>query len=333
MVATFVCGQTPVGPPTISGSPTIQNVTVYPSPVVTATAGSVVPLQFEAQFSNGQVSRNITGLSILSASARGLSAKVNCAPVIGQCTVTSQLTGSVTVGAFTPDGNFGYGSGQVTIIFVPAENQARVGGDALILSTSSVQATDQETLSLFATSPKDYPGTYCQLQYTVNGSMQNLSFPTCFTRGQRVLLGKVDVLPQQAAGNYSFSAAMYDAAGNTLAFSTSSYVVKSVFNMPMTSQFDYASNLTVSAIIYTQNTNLQIVLMRGDGFYLPLPTITFASGMQQQMTFYNGSLGYSAQLPSGCYTVAVLAQFLDGSGSYSQVVPNGVCLNQALFLN
>lgn len=337
--ATFAQTPTPAPPPIVTQQVQINGSSVYPGPVVTAFVGASVVAQFEVQTNvgAGQLTRNLVGLPVVVQVNKADSQKVAtiCQMAIGQCTVSASSPGPVTIGLTSPGGQFGYSQSQLVIDFVPAVTQAQVGPASLIISPSALQYNEGDVVTLFATVPSDFSGQYCQatISFLGNGNSQSISFPNCFKRGQRIEVGQATILPQQGTGNYGVQVVLYDQNGQNLASGFGNYSVKSGMK-PFDAAIDSANNITVNATVYVPNVDISLVLLRGDGFYLPLgQTFTYASGSNVQAVFYNGSLGFPVTLPSGYYTVAMLARNQDGTPAFTSVLPNGLYLASQTTLN
>lgn len=331
---------TPV--PTTTPSVAISG-TVYPGPVLTAPAGTAVEVQFELVIGDQTRVRNFYGqpVSIRYFQYGGAEAGVSCDWTTARCKVRSPKPGAVRVNLSNTEGSWGYYGGSVVVNFTPSAQSAPMTYREITLpiSASTVQGTEGETVTASVTFPQDFGGPDNPVELrifsraAVPGSDRNVYFPNGVKAGQRVTLGKFDVLPQTQMGSYGLSVELKNPRTQLiLGRGDSELLVKSGYQ-GFTAKLDESGNVTVSGQL-PPDARYQLVLLRGEGFCLPLNTVQYQTGSQYELVSYNGSNagGSEYRLPAGYYSLAVVGEFPGSAGGYARVVPNAIYVNQELAL-
>lgn len=324
--------------------PTVQQVSItalaYPGPAVTSTVNSVAEIQFEVIINNATRYRNLSQVPVsIRWKGYGLagSPRVSCDMGSGRCKVASDKPGAVIIGVYDPTGNWGYYGGNVTINFLPEATNSIAFREAQIpVVTSTVQGTERETLTAWAVMPKDYAGP-ASLDFNIQGQQgKSVFFPTGVKSGQRVEIGKFEILPQAEMGTQNISVTLSQSqTGTALGRGNSALAVKSGYRQ-FEAKLDDRGNLTVSGNL-SSSMQYQLVLLRGDGFYFPLNSIQYpVGGTSGEIVAYNGSQAQGSEylLPMGFYSVGVIGvdtASIDG-WTNSVVLTNAIYLDSTLSL-
>lgn len=310
----------------------------YPGPAVTATVNSVAEIQFEV-IVNGTRYRDLTKVPVsMRWTGYGLASnpRVSCDTSSGRCKVASDKPGAVIIGVYDPTGNWGYYGGNVTINFLPEATSSIAFRETQIpVVVSTIQGTEHETLTAWAVMPKDYAGT-ASLEFNIQGQGKSVFFPAGVKAGQRVEIGKFEVLPQSELGTQNISVTLIQSqTGMALGRGNSTLAVKSGYRQ-FEAKLDDRGNLVVSGNL-PSSIQYQLVLLRGDNFYFPLSSIQYpAGGTAGEIVAYNGSQAQGSEylLPMGYYSVAVIGvdtASIDGWTS-SVVLTNAIYLDATLSL-
>lgn len=332
------------GQPTTAPTPSVAiSGSVYPGPVLTAPAGTAVEVQFELVIGDQTRVRNFYNqpVSIRYYSYGGAEAGVSCDWTTARCKVRSPKPGAVRVNLSNAEGSWGYYGGSVVVNFTPSATSAPMGYREVTLpiTSSTVQGTEGETITASVTFPQDFGGPDNPVELRIfnrlaaPGTDRNVYFPSGVRAGQRVALGKFDVLPQTQMGSHGLGVELKNPRTQlVVARGDSEYMVKSGYQA-FTAKLDESGNITVSGQL-PPDARYQMVLLRGDGFYLPLNTIQYQSGNHYELVSYNGSNagGSEYRLPAGYYSIAVIGEFPGSFGGYSRVLTNGLYINQELTL-
>jgi len=329
-------GQTSVAVPVPTTQSAIQVISAiaYPGPVVTATAGKAVEIQFEAVLADGRHMRNLVGVPVvvqLGPSSKDQNVQMSCNLVTGLCKVSADKAGPVQIGLTDPTGSWGYFGSTVIIDFLPPVNPFQpYGREVLSVTASTVQAGEREVVTVFSTVPRDLAGYHSMVVSGLGPDSRQLNFQTGLKLGQRVKVAEIEVLPSQQMGSYGVSISLRDNYGNEVMSGYGNWFAKSGYQS-FSATLDDFGNIQVKGMLPVE-PNYRLALTRGDGFYLPLSVNQYQTGDGMELVFYNGSNGFAVDLPLGYYGVAIIGEYSGQGGVFCQTVPNALYLPRQIRL-
>lgn len=327
--------------PTVPATtPTIISAVAYPGPVVTSPAGNSVEIQYELVLTDGSRVRSMLGtpVSLRYFEYGGAQAAVSCDWVRGKCKINSLKPGAVRVNLSNAEGGFGYSGGSVIINFTPAAQSSKAGEVILPVTVTTSQANEGEIANAFVTVPQDFGNADNPVEIMVRdpkrqGNDRYTYFPSGVKAGQRLEVGKFDIQPMTEPGSQSVSVELrHNKTGLVLGRGDTELCVKYGWQ-PFSVTMDYNNNIVATGQ-FPQDGQYRIVLLRGDGFYLPLSTFQYSQGNRYELIAYNGgqSGGSEYHLPGGYYSIAVIGEFPGSTGGYMRVVNNALYLDRELTL-